>query len=120
MNVTCIDAPANVDELTIAGLKSAPSIKIRPPRIADSPVSLECRLHTTVPLGPDQIFLIGRIVHAHVADNFVVDPHEPAFNTPALRLIGGMHGAKWYTRTSDLFAMERPTWAEWQRIGNVK
>ena len=69
MNVTCIDAPANVDELTIAGLKSAPSIKVRPPRVADSPVSLECRLHTAVPLGPNQIILIGRIVHAHVADN---------------------------------------------------
>jgi flavin reductase (DIM6/NTAB) family NADH-FMN oxidoreductase RutF len=38
MNVASIDAPPNVDELTLAGLKSAPSVKIRPPRIAESPV----------------------------------------------------------------------------------
>jgi hypothetical protein len=30
-----------------------------------------------------------------------------------LRLIGAMHAAKWYARTSDRFAMDRPTWADW-------
>jgi len=120
MNVTCIDAPANIDELVLAGLKSAPSIKVRPPRIANSPISLECKLHATVPLSSNQVILIGRIVQAHVGDDFVVEPHEPVFDTPALGLIGGMHGAKWYARTSDLFEIERPNWAEWQRQGKVK
>jgi len=120
MKITCIDAPANAHELTIAGLKSAPSVKMRPPRIADSPVSLECRLHATAPLGLNQVILIGRSVHAHVADHFVIDPDEPEFNTPTPRPIGGMHEAKWYTRTGDLFDMERPTWAEWQRRRKVK
>lgn len=120
MNVTCIDAPAGVDELALAGLTSAPSAKVRPPRIAESPVSLECRLHASVPLSANQVILIGRIVQAHVVDRAVIDPHEPVLDTPALRLIGGMHGAKWYSRTSDLFAMERPSWADWQRQGKVE
>jgi hypothetical protein len=36
-------------------------------------------------------------------------------DTPELKLIGGMHGAKWYTKLSDRFEMERPTWANWAR-----
>jgi len=98
----------------------SPSVKMRPLRIADSPVSLECRLHATAPLGLNQVILIGRSVHAHVADHFVIDPDEPEFNTPTPRPIGGRHEAKWYTRTGDLFDMERPTWAEWQPRRKVK
>jgi len=114
MNVTCIDAPENVDELVLARLEAGPSAKVRPPRILASPVSLECRLHSSVPLSPNQVLFIGRIVQAHVADRFVISQREPLFDTPAFRLIGGMHGARWYTRTSDLFEMERPTWANWK------
>ncbi len=111
MNTTCIDAPPGVNELALANLETAPSATVRPPRIAASPVALECRLHSTVPLSANQVLVVGRIIQAHVADKFVINPNEPIFDTPAFRLIGGMHGAKWYTRTADLFEMERPTWA---------
>jgi flavin reductase (DIM6/NTAB) family NADH-FMN oxidoreductase RutF len=111
MNTTCIDAPPGVNELALANLETALSAKVRPPRIAASPVALECRLHSTVPLSVNQVLIVGRIIQAHVADKFVINPSEPIFDTPAFRLIGGMHGAKWYTRTTDLFEMERPTWA---------
>ncbi|WP_072386654.1 flavin reductase family protein [Hyphomicrobium sp. CS1BSMeth3] len=114
MNITCIDAPQDVDELVLAGLEAGPSIKVRPPRIVASPVSLECRIHSSVPLSPNQVLIVGRIVQAHVADRFVISPREPLLDTPAFRLIGGMHGARWYTRTNDLFEMERPTWANWK------
>lgn len=43
-----------------------------------------------------------------------------AINTLGLKLIGGMHGARWYARTSDLFAMDRPTWAQWVAAGKVQ
>lgn len=115
MNVTCIDAPANVDELRLAELAPAPSVKIKPPRVARSPVALECVLHSTVPLSANQIIIIGRIVHAHVKDEMVLDASEPLLDTNAMHLIGGMHGAKWYARTSDQFAMVRPTWEDWLR-----
>lgn len=117
MNITCIDAPPGEDELVLAGLTAAASVKVETPRIAESPVSLECKLHTTVPLSANQVILVGRIVQAQVADACVIDPREATLDTPALKLIGGMHGAKFYTRTSDLFAMDRPTWAAWQRDG---
>jgi flavin reductase (DIM6/NTAB) family NADH-FMN oxidoreductase RutF len=119
MNMTCIDAPEGIDEMALAGLAPAPSIKIKPPRIEMSPVSLECVLHMTVPLSPNQFIAIGRIVHAHARDELVQDAHAPLLDTNAMRLIGGMHGAKWYTRTTDQFAMDRPTWADWVREGKA-
>jgi flavin reductase (DIM6/NTAB) family NADH-FMN oxidoreductase RutF len=113
MNITCIDAPPDVEELALAGLAQAASRKVKPPRILDSPVAFECVLHTEIPLSPNQFIAVGRIVHAHVEDAFVLDADQFAFDTPALRLIGAMHAAKWYARTSDRFAMDRPTWADW-------
>jgi flavin reductase (DIM6/NTAB) family NADH-FMN oxidoreductase RutF len=113
MNVTCIDAPADVEELALAGLKTTLSGKVRAPRVATSPVAFECVLHADVRLSSNQFIAIGRIVRAHVADEFVLDAPKHLFDTPALQLIGAMHAAKWYSRTSDLFAMDRPTWADW-------
>ena len=113
MNITCIDAPANVEELSLAGLKTMPSGKVRPPRIEASPVAFECVLHAEVPLSTNQFIAIGRIVRAHVVDKFVLDAPKHLFDTPALQLIGAMHAAKWYCRSSDRFTMDRPTWADW-------
>lgn len=113
MNLCCIDAPPGVDEMQLAKLERTPSIKVAPPRISAAPVAFECRLHSTLKPTENQLIAFGRIVHAHVPDEFMLTGSE-VIDTPALKLIGGMHGAKWYTRTSDRFAMERPTWAQWQ------
>lgn len=119
MNVTCIDAPAGVDEMSLAGLIATPSTKVAPPRVAASPVAFECRLYQEVALSPNQFIAIGRIVAAHVSDTFVINADKHAFDTPRLRLIGAMHAAKWYARTTDLFAMERPTWADRTKQGKI-
>jgi hypothetical protein len=58
---------------------------------------------------------VGQIIHAHVDDRFVRDAARWLIDTPELKLIGAMHGAKWYAKLSDRFAMDRPTWAEWVR-----
>jgi len=117
MNVTCIDAPPDVGELKLAGLTAAPSHAVRPPRIAESPVSFECRVLTSLVTGPRQTIVIGRIVCAHVGDAFVQDKERCYIDTEGLRLIGRMHGSGWYARCTDLFQMDRPSWAEWQRNG---
>lgn len=120
MNVTCIDAPADVSELHLAGLHSDPSIKIATPRIAQSPVAYECVLHSTIPLSAGQFIIVGRAVHAHVNDELVLDAEAPLIDTRAMHLIGGMHGTKCYTRTSDLFSMDRPSWRDWLERGKVQ
>jgi hypothetical protein len=63
--------------------------------------------------------VLGRILEAHIADELVKNSSTGEIDAPNLRLIGGMHGAKWYCRTSDQFAMERPTWAAWKAQGKV-
>lgn len=118
MNVTCIDAPPDIDELSLAGLTPVRSHAVRPPRIAESPVAFECRTLTSLVTGPRQTIVIGRIVCAHVDDAFVQDKERCYIDTQALGLIGRMHGSGWYARCTDLFQMDRPTWAEWQRDGS--
>lgn len=120
MNITCIDAPPGTDELELAQLKSVPSSRVKPPRVASSPVAFECRFLTSLSFGPSQAMMIGEIVYAHVADEFVLDPERGLIDTPSLRLIGGMHGAKWYAKLSDRFEMERPTWVDWVRQGKAR
>lgn len=111
MNFTSIDAPPDVDELALANIATVPSLKVTPPRIAASPVAFECRLHTPLELGPNKFIFVGTILQAHVGDAFVLDAERAYIDTPKLELIGRMHGAGWYARTSDLFQMPRPTWA---------
>jgi flavin reductase (DIM6/NTAB) family NADH-FMN oxidoreductase RutF len=119
MNVTCIDAPPGTNELALAGLATAPSTAVRVPRIAESPVAFECRFLTAQSFGPNQAVVFGEVVSAHVADALVEDAARGIVDTPALDLFGAMHAARWYSTTSDRFAMDRPTWAQWVKDGKA-
>ena len=110
MNITCVDAPPEVDEIALAGLAAVPSTKIRAPRIAEAPVAFECVLHTLLETGPSQFLVVGRVVMAHIAESVLEGDERPRVDTPGLGLLGRMHGADWYARTSDLFQLPRPTW----------
>ena len=70
--------------------------------------------------GPRQTAVIGRILCAHVADAVIQDKERCHIDTPALRLIGRMHGSGWYARCTDLFQLDRPNWAEWQHNGPLQ
>ena len=112
MNLTCIDAPPDIDELALADLETAPSVRIAPPRIASAPASFECRALHILETGPHQIAVIAEVLYAHLRDDFIVDPQRLHIDTPAMRLIGRLHGAGWYTRQTDCFQMVRPRWSE--------
>ena len=51
-----------------------PSVAVRPPRVKDSPVSIECTLHSTNQLG-DSTVVLGDVVLFTVADEVLVDGH---------------------------------------------
>lgn len=108
MNLSSVDAPRDVSEIDYAGIATTPSDVVAPPRIASSPVSFECRKVEMLDIGRLQTVLIGEILVAHVADAFVSDPARLYFDTPAMQLVGRTHGAGWYARTTDQFALERP------------
>jgi flavin reductase (DIM6/NTAB) family NADH-FMN oxidoreductase RutF len=118
MNITCIDSPPGTNELGLAKLKIEPSVKVKPPRVSASPVAYECRFLTSLSFGSNQAIIAGQIIQAHVEDRFVRDADRGLIDTPELKLIGAMHGARWYARLSDRFAMDRPTWAKWAQDNN--
>ena len=113
MNICAVDFPAGTGELNKAELTPLTSVGVRAPRIAQSPVSFECRRITGVSLGPRSMLEIGRVIHIHIRDD-LVDPEKMYVRTEKMRLIGRMHGRGWYARTSDLFLMDRLDLESWE------
>ena len=111
MNITAVDFPHGTDELAAAGLASAPSHRVKPPRVAESPVNMECREVATTEIGRNRIIL-GEVLVMHVRDD-CVDPAKFYVFTEKLHAVGRMHAPGWYCRTDDQFVMERMTHAEW-------
>ena len=110
MNTTAVDAPNGMDELQLAGLSTQPSVKVRPPRIAESPVAMECVSLSSVVTGPNQTIVIGRIVAMQIDDAYVKDGDRGHLHAEQLDLVGRTH-ASGYVRTRDRFELERPFWS---------
>lgn len=114
MNVTATPFAYGVNELEKAGLATAPSTQVKPPRLAASPVSFECELVQTVPVSESNTIVIARARVCHIEDRYLLDAEKCYVNTPELQLIGRMHGAGWYSKTRELFQIDRYTVADWE------
>ena len=112
MNVTAIDFPPEVDELHQAGLATAASTKVKPPRIAASPVAFECERMMAIELHHDRALIVGRVVAMHVRDDAVMNRERCYIDTARLNLIGRMHGGG-YVHTSDTFQMPMIKAEDW-------
>ncbi|MNK63395.1 Flavin reductase like domain protein [compost metagenome] len=108
MNHTSLDYEASIDELARAGLVAEPSLIVDPPRIAQSPAALECRVWQVLDAAPQRVIVLARVVGLYLRDDALLNPEKFYVDTPALRLLGRMHGAGWYAHTSDLFQMRAP------------
>lgn len=115
MNITAIDFPPEIDEISEAKLTTLPSTRIKPPRIAESPVAFECERMMGIELGIDRSLVLGRVVAMHVRDDCVLDAARCYIDTPKLDLIGRMHGAGWYAKTSDLYEQPRIPLGDWPK-----
>ena len=109
MNKTSAEYPTAVSEFEVAGLTEAPSDLIKPPRVAESPVNMECRLIQIVPLGQGSHqhgLVIGEVVYMHIRDD-IIDGHRINHQNlkPTGRLAGNM-----YCHTADIFEMVRPVY----------
>jgi flavin reductase (DIM6/NTAB) family NADH-FMN oxidoreductase RutF len=107
MNLTAGEYDASVDEFQVARLTMRPSQIVRPPQVAESPVSFECKVYQILDFGTDTTgssLIIGEIVSVHLAEEVLRDGR---LDGNLLDLIGRMDG-KQYVRTRDRFEMERP------------
>jgi flavin reductase (DIM6/NTAB) family NADH-FMN oxidoreductase RutF len=76
VNVTSQFHPPEVDEAELAGLEMIPSAIVKPPRVAASPVHLECKFHASLVLpgnALDQVdhVVVGRVVGVHILDEVI-------------------------------------------------
>ncbi len=106
MNKTAGTFPHGVNELEIAGLTAVQSSIVKPPRIAESPASLECVEWGTLNIGANRV-VIGVVKRAHVRDDLFDDDKQRVLGEK-LFLIGRMAAPHWYCRTRDRFEMKRP------------
>lgn len=110
MNTSATPAPSDIDEFDVAGLSKAPSQIITPPRVAESPVHLECRTTQLLELpgedGDQNTVVFGQVVGIHVDESVLTDGHV---DIARLRPIGRL-GALDYVDVREAFAIERPTW----------
>jgi flavin reductase (DIM6/NTAB) family NADH-FMN oxidoreductase RutF len=114
MNICATDFPAEIDELEMACLTTAPSQIVKVPRIQQAHAALECREHTTMEIGRSRIIL-GRVVAIYIEDKFV-DPAGPYVRAEELHAIGRMNGLGSYVKTRDSFLnIPRIPYVEWKK-----
>ena len=106
MVATAATLPHGECELDGVGLTTAPSTAIAPPRIAEAPVSFECREWATLEIGSNRL-VIGVVHYDHVRDG-VFDPETLHFDRSKFAPVGRMSAPDWYCRTTDLYEMPRP------------
>ena len=106
MNRTAAEFPADVDEFEIAGLTAKPSKKVRAPRVAESPVNMECKLSQVVEIGDgtNHAIVIGEILLMHVRDD-IISGHR--INHQQLQPVGRLAG-NMYCSTHEVYEMVRP------------
>jgi flavin reductase (DIM6/NTAB) family NADH-FMN oxidoreductase RutF len=113
MNATSAHVAHEVNEFTIAGLTAIPSELVDVPRVAESPVSFECRLAEIIQLkGADgrtaEAWLtLGEVVAVHIDQAFIRDGvYQTALAHPIAR--AGRRGDYFEIRPNALFEMPRP------------
>ena len=107
MNVTSGDYAPEIDEFEQAALVTAPSLKVKAPRVAAAPINMECRVVQIIPVGnlPSNL-VIGEIVQLHIRDD-VYDAASGRLDMHRLRPVGRLAGHL-YTHVHEIFEMKRP------------
>jgi flavin reductase (DIM6/NTAB) family NADH-FMN oxidoreductase RutF len=106
-NASAAEVAFDVDEFALSGLTPIPSEAVRPPRVAQSPAQMECKLLQviyTAHASRSGVIVLGEVVRFHLReelfDNFRVDP-------AGLDAVGRMAGNTW-VRTRDRIELIRP------------
>ncbi|MEV6316314.1 flavin reductase family protein [Streptomyces sp. NPDC051776] len=109
INATATDFPPGISEFEAVGVETEPSLRVKPPRVADSPVALECALHSTLCLG-DSTVVMGRVLHAAVSED-VMDGRHPEITK--LRPLSRLGKDEWGA-PGDVLEISRIRYADWE------
>ncbi len=110
VSLSSTEYPKGTNEFIKSGLTEVPSLKIRPPRVEESPVSFECKVNDIVPLGTEGgagNLVICKVLLMHINDKILDQDHmiDP-YKLDAVARMGG----NWYSRANGevLFEVEKP------------
>jgi flavin reductase (DIM6/NTAB) family NADH-FMN oxidoreductase RutF len=108
INATATNFPAEISEFEAVGLTTEPSRTVAVPRVAESPVAIECTLHTTLELG-DSTVVIGRVRHLAIDEAMMVDGH------PEIRLLRPLArlGKDEWSTLGDIRSITRIRYSNW-------
>ena len=110
VSLSSTEYDSSIDEFKKSGLSPVKSIKVKPPRVEESPISFECVVDKIIELGKDGgagNLIISKIVHIHINNKYLDEKGN--LDTKKLDLVGRM-GANWYTRVTEnsLFEIPKP------------
>lgn len=108
MHGCAVDTPTSMSEVELVGFTTTPSERVKPPRIAESPVSFECTLHTALEFGPRSL-IIGQIRWVHVRDG-IIDPSNWRRVDQTYFPVGRLY-ANGYCTTRESFVLDNSAYA---------
>lgn len=112
MNRTSAPVPHGVNEMELAGLAAAPSVRVKPPRVADAPAALECKLLLVLPLKDlegkptPNTLILGQVVGVHIDKAYL---KNGIFDLTLVHPIARCGYSGDYAEVISLFQMVRPT-----------
>ena len=112
MNATSASVAKDVDELALAGLTSEASQVVKPPRVAEAPVHLECKYLKTVELPgdtPNDVYCVifGQVVGVNIRDEFITE--DGILDVGKMRPIARLGYQDYAVVNSDtIFTLHRP------------
>lgn len=87
VNATATEFPPEVSEFDAVGIEREASLRVAPPRVAGSPVALECRLHSMLRLG-NGVVVFGQVVHAAISTEVLDGSHPDIARLQPLSRLG--------------------------------
>jgi flavin reductase (DIM6/NTAB) family NADH-FMN oxidoreductase RutF len=113
MNKTAIESPPDHDEFAYAGLTMEPSVLVKPPRVKESPIHLECRYMQSVrlkhlPGAEPNTMILAEVLGVHIDERVLSDGLIDPVKLKAIARLGYLD----YALVDDFFTMPRPRWPE--------
>ncbi len=113
MNMSSAAVRHSVDEFQLAGLGMAASLQVKPPRVAEAPAALECRLWRIQPLpapegqtDPAYWLVIGEVVGVYIDDRYLRDGLFDVAAVQPLARLGYMDYS--FVSEASMFTLNRP------------
>ena len=110
MNKTWTPLKKNLSEINLASLDTLQSILVKPKRLKDSPINMECVLHEIINLPSNKNnyyngIIIGKVIGIHINDNFIKEGIVDVEKIKPLSRLGYMD----YSVVDNIFSMKRPS-----------